>query len=380
MLKNGRIKILHLRNSYQCSNALFGAERVILDICRLVNENEFTQTLVTLVDRRARGDLPLKKEAERNHIPVKNVRLKHKYDLSVASKIKKLLIEQNVDILHCHDYKSNLIGLFAARGLNTKVISTVHGYLSIGIKMRLYEMLDRYILRYFDKIVAVSEALAHFLKGKVEENALLVIPNGINIENFSRETDILKEKKKIGIDERDLVVGTVGRISPEKGHIYLLKAAKEICRKCRNVKFIIVGDGPIKKKLERWVSKNNLSDRVIFTGSIGEIRCVLSVFDIFVLPSKKEAFGLSLLEAMACSKPVIATDVGGINSIIENNKVGVLVKPRNVNLMSDAILGLLSDKNQRLNMGSDAKNYVSRKYSINSMIKDYEKLYKDLAL
>lgn len=380
MPRNGKIKILHLRNSYQYSNAIFGAERVILGICRFANEDEFTHSLVTLIDGRSQGDLPLKKEAEKNHIPVENVRLRHKYDLGAAREIKKLLIKQNIDILHCHDYKSNLIGLFAVRGLNIKVISTVHGYLSVGIKMRLYEILDRYILRYFDKVIAVSDALAHFLKGKVRKNALLVIPNGINVKEFKRETDILKKKKEIGFDEKDLVVGTIGRISPEKGHIYLLKAAKEICRNRGNVKFIIVGDGPAKMKLERWVFKNNLADRIIFTGSIEKIKEVLSVFDVFVLPSRKEAFGLSLLEAMACSKPVIATDVGGIPSIIENDKLGVLIKPRNIGLMSDAILKLLGDENQRLNMGANAQNYVNKKYSIDSMVKAYEKLYRDLAL
>ncbi|MBN2190632.1 MAG: glycosyltransferase family 4 protein, partial [Candidatus Aureabacteria bacterium] len=241
-------------------------------------------------------------------------------------------------------------------------------------------ILDRYILRYFDKIVAVSDALAHFLKGKVREDALLVIPNGIKIEEFSRETDILKKKREIGFDERDMVIGTIGRISPEKGHIYLLKAAKEVCRTRRNVKFIIIGDGPVKKELERWVFKNNLSDRIIFTGSIEEIKEVLSVFDIFVLPSQKEAFGLSLLEAMACGKAVIATDIGGIPSIVENDKLGVLIKPRNIGLMSDAILELLGDENRRLDMGANARNYVNKKYSIDSMIKAYEKLYRDLAL
>ncbi|MDD5644867.1 MAG: glycosyltransferase family 4 protein [bacterium] len=378
----GKIKILHLRNSYQRAEVLFGAEKIIFNIFRGIDKDKFMPILAMLTDKRAKSDLPLKRDIEQLGMAAENIYLNNKFDANAVQILRENLKRHEVDILHCHDYKSDIIAFLALRIPDfrdkIKIISTVHGYLGERLNLKIYEYMDRHILKYFDRVVAVSDALVSYLERTIDSSLLSMVPNAIDVEEFRATIDSEKVKKEFSIDKETLVVGTIGRLSVEKGHVYLLKAAKKICEKNKKVKFIIVGDGPIETKLKKWVCNNCLSDKVIFTGSRKEIKEVLSIFDVFVLPSKKEAFGLAILEAMASSKPVIATDVGGVSSIINSEEIGVLIKPKDVNSMMSAILELLNNKKRRLSVGAKAKNYVFEKYSLVEMIKSYETLYGNL--
>lgn len=377
---NKKIVIMHLRSSQRTSSVLFGGESIVLDICRFLNRDKFQPIIVALRDRGATDNLPLVNEAKKYRLSAETIFLKHPFDLAAISKLKELLEQYKVNILHCHEYKSDLIGFLATRKKKSvKLISTIHGYTGGSIKLKIYEYIDRCILRYFDRIIAVSAFVEDLLRKAGYSTKTLTISNAIDIEKFEIEINKSIIKKKLNISDKTLVIGTIGRLSPEKGHYYFLKAAKEVIKEHPNTIFLIIGDGPSKRRLERFVSKAAMENNVIFTGFRNDISKLLSIIDIFVMPSIREAFGLSILEAMLAGKAIIATNVGGIPSIIKDKQNGILVNSRSSEVLAKAIIDLSKNENLRIELGREAKNYVKSKFSVGEMVKNYENIYLEVA-
>jgi len=175
-----------------------------------------------------------------------------------------------------------------------------------------------------------------------------------------------------------LVVGTVARLSRQKGIEYLLHAAKTVIKQFPDITFIIAGKGPLESQLKGLSIKLGISDKVKFLGFNDDIPKLLSVIDIFVLPSLWEGMPNVVLEAMAAGKPVIATDTGGSKDIIDSGINGVLVEPKNSEALAEAILALLGDPAQRKRLGESARDKVKERFPIDKMVSKTEQIYTKL--
>ena len=165
-----------------------------------------------------------------------------------------------------------------------------------------------------------------------------LIENGVNLERFQVNGNGENLRKEFGIDMTHKIIGSVGRLTEEKGHTYFLKAAKKILDLNNNCFFMIIGDGELRKKLEDEAKDLGINKRIIFTGKRTDIPELLSVMDIFVLPSLTEGQPMALLEAMAAKKPVIATTVGDIPKILKNGELGILAPPCNPAVIAEKTL------------------------------------------
>jgi glycosyltransferase involved in cell wall biosynthesis len=199
------------------------------------------------------------------------------------------------------------------------------------LKMKLYARLDKSLLNRFDKVVAVSDTVKQeILNRNISSTRVLTIPNGIDVDRFNSRKRPDTLKREFGIDHNCRIIGTVGRLSEEKGHSHLLHAAEKVLRTCPDVVFLIVGDGPLREDLQDkalQLAQGGSVNPFLFTGVRNDMEEIYSLMDIFVLPSLTEGLPMVLLEAMAAQKPVVATKVGAVPGVIDDGHSGLLISP-----------------------------------------------------
>lgn len=373
-----KINIMHLRNS---PSFLYGAEIVILSICRNINKERFNCVVACFKDPRYKEVL-LINEVKKIDIPLEEIKLTSPFDLSAIFKLKDLLNKYSIDILHCHDYRSNFIAFWMSKFRKVKLVTTLHGWSKIGGKGAFYEYMDSKIIKHFNQVIAISEGVKKdLLKKGIPQEKITVIHNGIDMDYFAERRVDVNYKKKFNINQNSQVIGTVGRFNEEKGQRYFIEAASEVIKVFPNAVFLIVGTGQDEKLLKEMVSSLGLQQHIIFAGFVHpeEIRNAYSIMDIFVLPSLTEALGLVLLEAMAMGIPAIATNVLGVPDIIEDRKTGYLVSRADASAISKAVISLLSDKAHAESMGKTGQDFVREEFSVRKFVNRIEEVYNNLA-
>lgn len=347
-----------------------GAEQRLLDFLNFeANNKKFLFYIICLREKGTIGD-----EISQLGLPiavVKGKRTMHKL-LNLALLLKR----KRPDIIHIHLKPARLYTLFI------KFFSMASLVYTIECQQRRKSNMERRLERLFytltDKIVAVSKSVKKFYCDDIKVNGkkIITIYNGVNICHFlsSKGNSFRKE---LGFSNQDIIISTVARLSKTKGHIYLARAANYLKDKYPSVKFIIVGDGKDKDIVINEINRLKLKKLFIFTGYRRDICNILDATDIFVLPSLNEAQGIAILEAMAAGKAIITTNIKGIDEVANENNC-LLVPPGNSFLLAKRIEELILDKDRRLRIAEEARKYVTQKFSINSMSKNYEQLYCEL--
>lgn len=306
-------------------------------------------------------------------------------DLIALWELILLLKHQKYDIIHTHNSKAGFTGRLAAKIAGVPiVVHTIHGFSFHDFerpqRQKLFILLERFAARFADKLITVSEPLKQWgLRLGIGKAAqYITIYDGIEIEKF--KMDFLPEKKKLefGIEPEELVVGSISKLWEGKGLEEILRAAQKVILVVPNVKFIFVGEGYLREKLERLTQELGLSNHVIFTGFRRDIPEINAIFDIAVLASLFEGLGRVLLEAMVLGKPVVATRVGGIVDVVDDGKNGILVPPGDYNAFATALITLLQDRQLRVKMGEAAKQKIDERFSAQTMVKKIEELYDEL--
>jgi glycosyltransferase involved in cell wall biosynthesis len=239
------------------------------------------------------------------------------------------------------------------------------------------------IRKLASKIVLVADYMKddYVNIAKFPEKKILTIYNGIDMDFMSDNFDESALRRELRLDRNDLLIGHIANFRIPKGHRFLIEAAGLICKKMKNAKFLLIGDegdGSLKGEVERLINKMNLKDNVRILGFRDDIRELLNLIDIFVLSSVSEGLPLSVIEAMAASKPVVATDVGGLPEIVIPDETGFLVKAGNAHDLAARLEVLLEDDNLRRRMGIRGRKVVEEKFSLDVMIDNYQKLYAEL--
>lgn len=358
-------------------SSMTGAPRHLLALVGNLDPRDFSVSVIL-----PQG--PLAEALNRQRINTFLVPMRSRSDMAAVNAIQKLLIKYDPDILHAHGQRAGLLARLAVKGLPIKVVYTEHTWtkdfkldnpLLHWAHLRSMRMLDKWT----DTTIAVSKAVADFLVSVniTKPDKIKVIYNGIDIVMDRKDEDEVKLLEKYGLLQKDIVIGTVGSLNMQKDTITLLRAMPRILKKLPNAKLVIVGAGPLQKWLTGLTKKMRIDNSVIFTGMLPKVNAILKTFSIFVLCSRSESFGLSILEAMKAHVPVIATRVGGIPEIITNNRNGILVESCDPKQLAVAIMKLLNDKKlqRKLVMGGDE---TLHKFTITTMVRETEKLYKQL--
>ncbi len=319
---------------------------------------------------------------EQSGISVKVIQRRFKFDPVCIYRLCSIMKKENIDMVHTHCHKPNTTGRIAAKLAGVPVIiANEHNVDTWKSNWQL--RLDRWLAAYSDKIIAVSEAVKSFYvkNANISADKFEVIYNGVDLDfwqkNIPSQKVILEKKAKLGLLQGDKVVVTIGRLHPQKGHEYLLRAARKIIPRMGNIKFLIVGDGQMKESLESLSERLDIKENVVFTGKRNDIKDMLYISDFSVVSSIREGFSNVVLESMACEKPVVATDVGGNKEIIIDGENGFIVPSRDEDALADKILTLAGNEELTKKIGLVAKETV-KSFSLSRMAYKTEKLYEEL--
>ena len=289
--------------------------------------------------------------------------------LQILRQAKKYLGGKNIDILHTHRYKENVIGALLKKGGSVRyIVQTVHGINEPlkwfkALKAKLYSSVNLYYTRkYFDKILAVSDDIRNTLGKKVDSDKLDTIHNAINPANIRITDTTEKIKHDLGINSIEHIIGSAGRMVPVKGYSVFLDMAKIILAKIPGTMFLLVGDGPLMEELKIKARRMGIGDQVLFLGFRNDIIDIINCLDIFVISSYHEGIPMALLEAMALKKAVVATAVGGINEIIENDISGLLVAPGGARSLADSCIKVLNDIGVKERLGAEAVKRINNEF------------------
>ena len=305
--------------------------------------------------------------------------------------LSKLLVDyfggHQVDILHTHKYKDNILANIASIGRGVRArVRTVHGLPEpfVGFeaaKMAVYESIDSWVNRWLvDRLLAVSLDLSCRLAKRFGVGKVTCIHNAIDIENIQVTGTNRELRKELKLDEHDFVIGTMGRLVPVKGLDSFLRAARIIrLQKTSHVKFIIVGDGPLKKSLQATAHEYGLDDDVLFLGHRNDAHNILDLMDLFVLPSLNEGIPIVLLEALALARPVVATRVGGIPEIVEHGVNGLLVSPDRDDELAQTCVTVMDDRCFGRRLGIAGRKRIEQEFSAHVMAEKVAEVYRTLA-
>jgi len=367
------MKILHLISS----GGMYGAEAVVATLAsnlQCLGED----TLVGIFDNAHRPKNDASDRIEKAGLKVIRIPCRGRVDLQTVRAIRKLIRTEQIDILHTHGYKADIYGYFATRRLGILIIATRHNQrgLQHTLAIRLYEFFDILFLRRFNVVAAVSDLIAgELLRAGVAPHKVTVIGNGIDLSLFVGASPTLSEELDKG---QRLLIGTAGRLIPQKGIEYFLVAASEVLKEFPSLLFVIVGEGSHRSTLERLIKDLGIERSVVLTGPRVDMPNVYASFDVFVLPSLEEGMPMTVLEALASGLPVVATKVGAVAKLVCPNQTGILVRPSEAKDLAGALISLIGDPELRLRLGQNGRSLVRNEYSSSVMSQRYLRLYEGL--
>lgn len=367
------MKIVHFIDSA----GVYGAEVVVLD---LIEEQRLLGHDAVLASIVAPGDVPraIEREARGRGLPVERMEVSPGLNPSSLARFSRFSASLRADVIHTHGYKANVLAACMPRRLRGgPVVATLHGWTSSGRFNRnaVYESLERALLHRLDAVVIVADRMRRQLKGKYRKQVVLV-PNGIPVEaKVSRQVEPLPAEC-IEFCLSGPTIISVGRLSPEKRQIDIVRAVGLLASRGLDVKLLLVGDGPLRQRLEAAVHSLGLWRQVLMPGYVPAAWRLFPYARAFVLSSETEGLPISILEAMRAGLPIVSTSVGDIPTALVDGQAGCLVKPGDVGGLAAGIMSVLRGTIDTAALTASAKNALLQSYTVRAMTVSYLDLYR----
>lgn len=367
-----KIKILYFLNT----NVRGGTEEHVLNLSAHLDRNAFVPLVVLP------PELALIMEDDFNKINVRFEKIYVRSWLDVREIIKfiKLLNREKPDIVNPHLFFASRFASPIAKFCGVPVvIETAHireawrkGFI------KTFYPVDRFFSLFVNRFIAVSHAVKEYLintKG-IKPGKIRVIHNGIDTAKFAEagKKDNLVEKE---FSFKGVKIGVIGRLEPQKGHIYFLEAAKIVLNKIKDVKFFVIGEGRLRKELELKAVNFGIGKNILFTGYHKNLPAALSMLDIFVLPSLYEGLPVVVMEALVALKPVVVTAVDGSPEIVKNHETGIVVPPENPSSLAEAIIFLIKNREIAKKYAEKGKENILKNFTIERQVRDTERFYRE---
>jgi glycosyltransferase involved in cell wall biosynthesis len=281
------------------------------------------------------------------------------------------------DVVHGYQWRPALVGALAGRlaGVPLRLASKR----SLTGDDRQAGRAWRHIARQVDTVIVNADALRVEGEQRGMRCRWALLQNGVDTEHFRLAPPDPDARAALGLDPQRPVVGTIGRLEDRKGHDQLLRAAGTMLAggNGRRPQIVIVGDGPLREKLQAQAESLGVADSVRFAGTVADVRPSLAAMDVFVMPSHAEGMSNALMEAMAAARPVVATAVGGNTEVVVDGKTGVLIPPADPAAIADAIAGLLRDPARAAGLGAAAREFVTKRFGARARVAELEQLYQE---
>ena len=369
---DGLIRVLHVLSTLLPG----GSELSVLRLTGALDPRRYRTSVAFL-----RGEAVLRRDFEAIGAEVVPVRLRTHFDPFCLLRLRALVARGRHDLVHTHMDVADFYGALAGRlGGARAVVSTKHApdeFRSRRTWKRYpFLLLERLAYEMDDAVIVVSQGLAAFLEEteRLPRHKMVIIGHGV--DGGAPPLPRAEARAALGLPGLDPLIGSVGRLSREKGHAFLLRALPAIVAAFPGAGCVLAGDGPWRRELEDEARRLGMADRVLFLGHRGDVTAILSALDLFVQPSLYEGFGMSLLEAMAARLPIVATHVGGIPEVVDDQVAGLLVPPADAAALARAAITLLSDPERARRLGDSAARLVAERHSISSVAARVDALYR----
>jgi glycosyltransferase involved in cell wall biosynthesis len=303
---------------------------------------------------------------------------KSKFDPSTLPALLKEVDRRRADVLHMHGYGATTFGRLAAA--RRRIPAVLHEHANLTDTPWFQKLADRLLAPYTDLALAVSQSTADFtIRARlIPPERTKVVYLGVPLDEFSRartEEDVGHARRELGIPPGAFAIGTVTRLMPSKGNQYLVEAARSIVDRLPSAHISIVGEGELQPELEAQARALGLGDRLVFSGFRRDVASALAALDLLVFPSLWEGTPLTVLEALAMGKPIVATDADGLQDVLTNGHDARMVPRRDAGALADAIVALASDPGARARLGAHARQ-TGAQYDIDRFVRKMERLYE----
>jgi len=367
------IRVLQLASP----SGLYGAEHWILALIKHLDAQKIQSLVVTIKDA-PEDSCTICEVANELGLPAFILNASGRFNIfSAISQLRKLIQEQRIDIIHTHGYKTDLIGLMAARSTGCKIVITPHGWTkNPGLKLGLYELLDKILFMFCDTVVPLSQGLYKSIGwNPFVQKKIILIANGVDLSEVKAASDIPEKIKRLKKNGK-LILGCIGRLVPGKGlNILMLAMAGS---SALHWHLIIIGAGPQESDLKELAKELGVDERVDFLGFRHDRLAFLKGFDIFILPSLSEGTPRCVMEAMAARIPVIASDIEGCRNLICHGETGVLFPAGDPNALAAAIHSFVQSPAKREQIIDNAFLFIIKNFSATRMAIEYESLFERL--
>jgi glycosyltransferase involved in cell wall biosynthesis len=348
-----------------------GAERLVNKLAVGFNDESF-RSLVCLFRPGW-----LQQQCESDGIPTAVIPNKGVFDVAWLWRFLALIQKEQVQLIHAHEFDAIVHGTLAAALARIPVVATIHGknyYWQKATRRMAYRLASRYA-----RMVTVSEDLKGFVTQRtgIPSQLMRVIYNGIDAFPDVEPNEQARLRNEIGLHGQDQIVGAVGSLYPVKGHRFLIEAVPTIIEACPRARFVLVGRGDQEVPLKEQVKKLGIERYVYFLGLRQDISKLLSIMDVFVLPSLSEGLSVATLEAMASARPVVATRVGGNPELVVDGETGMLVPSEDSHALAKSIADLLLDRSRATLLGQRGRARVEQSFQMHMMVGQYRKLYEE---
>lgn len=373
------MNVLALMPAEQVSGPCRGLFQLIDHTQRVSTQSGGVSFIVGFFIGRSKQPNSAMDEAARRGYHVVTLRQTRRYDLGLIPQAWRIVRERKATILQSHGYKPATLGWLLKHLTGLPWVAFAHGYTSENRRMAVYNWLDRWLLKRADRVVAVSESTARLLEeAGVPEDRIRVIHNAIDYRDRARTPSGAEFRRLCKIAPDDLLVGVIGRLSPEKGQQVFLQAFRAVASAVPRARAVFVGEGQGKANLRSSARALGLAEAVTFAGFQPDMGGVYAALDLVVIPSLSEGLPNVLLEAMAHGKAVVSTNVGGIPEVMCNGLSQLLVSPDDASALAKCVIKVLKDPGLRSAQAEAGANRIRRMLSPDQRARKVTDVYQEL--
>ncbi len=373
------IRVLHLISGGDTG----GAKTHVINLINGLNDEVFT-LLVTLMES------DFTEDAKKSKLPLTMLHQKSRFDLSVVDEISRLIEENKINVIHIHGARANFIATFVKKKHpDMPIVTTIHSdyllddYRGGKLVSFIFRKINAWALRKMDYYIGVSDRFKDMMITRRfgTDNRVFSVYNGLDFNKkiiIEREKEAFLSDYNVDTNESITYVGIMGRLDPVKNHKLFIEIAKEVVDKNKNFRFLIAGDGKLEEELKELSRNYKIDEYIHFLGFIDKPYEFYNAIDINVLTSLSESFPYVMLEGARMKKPIVTTDVGGVEHVVKNGETGYVIENFNVDDFADKIIELSNDRVLRENMGEEIYRIVNENFSMDRFIQNHIEIYNEI--
>jgi glycosyltransferase involved in cell wall biosynthesis len=347
----------------------------MLETISTIDRSRFHYVLGAMVRPHGRSS-ELYDEAVQRDATAYRILERGRLDLSVLAEIRQVTRRECIHVIHTHGFRTDLIGLLCARREKVPVVTTLHGWITNDLRGKIYKSMNFFILQHFQHVVAVSDRIRREVLARgIAPDRITLVRNAIVLDRLTPRDNDKRFRDELGIGAGTVLVGSIGRLSAEKGQKHLVRAASAVTQRHDDIRFVFLGVGPEQERLKKLVRQKGLERHFVFAGYREDMEAVYNGLDLVVQSSYTEGMPNVIIESLLMRTPVIATAVGGTSEIVTDGVNGTLIEPGRPDVLAREIGRFLDNRDEMTAMADRGRDTIVQYYGFEHRTRLLEDIY-----